>query len=463
MDIIDPITIKDTVLTSSSVAEADFAAWIASTTYAVGDKVVEISPTATVTISAASPCVVTWTGHGRAANTPVVFTTSGALPAGLTAGIEYYVRALTVDTFGLALTSGGAAINTSGSQSGTHTATARVHKIYESLVGSRSTVTMTIATPCVVSWTAHGYADGAPISFTTTGALATGLVAGTVYYVKSPGTDTFNVAATSGGTAIATSGSQSGTHTATATPAESFNKQPAINTSQWLDDGATNRWRMFDASNASQTENANSIVVTFNAVDIATGFYLGGLDADSVTLTVTDAIEGLVYTETQSLVLSTSGSSFFGWFFGKIAKKTAIASKSLPPYANATIVITITRTGDIARCGMCVIGRVVDGGSSLVGLGTDIKDYSTVIFNADGSSGGTPRGYSKRMTVDVLLSNDVIDTLQNLLSTYRQKNVVWIGNINYESTMLFGKFSSFKNVIGGITDSKMSLQIEGVV
>lgn len=77
---------------------------------------------ATVTISNASPGVVTWTGHNIAADQPVVFTTTGALPTGLTAGTTYYVKTvLTVDTFTVAATVGGAAITTSSAGSGTHT------------------------------------------------------------------------------------------------------------------------------------------------------------------------------------------------------------------------------------------------------------------------------------------------------------------------------------------------------
>lgn len=84
-----------------------------------------------------------------------------------------------------------------------------------------ATITMTIASPCVVTWSGSDFPDGAPITFTTTGALPTGLIAGTMYFVKRTGangvpTATFNLAATAGGAAINTSGSQSGTHTAVA-------------------------------------------------------------------------------------------------------------------------------------------------------------------------------------------------------------------------------------------------------
>lgn len=81
---------------------------------------------ATVTITIASPGVITWTGHGLANGTPVVFTTTGALPTGLTSGTTYYVINAATDTFQVAATVGGTAINTSGSQSGTHTG----HRLY---------------------------------------------------------------------------------------------------------------------------------------------------------------------------------------------------------------------------------------------------------------------------------------------------------------------------------------------
>ncbi|MGA0540731.1 hypothetical protein [Neotabrizicola sp. VNH66] len=85
---------------------------------------------------------------------------------------------------------------------------------------SSSVVTMTIASPGVITWNGHGLTAGTAVTFATTGALPTGIVAGTTYYVLSSGlaTNSFQIAATPGGTAIVTSGTQSGVHTATAQP-----------------------------------------------------------------------------------------------------------------------------------------------------------------------------------------------------------------------------------------------------
>lgn len=77
-----------------------------------------------------------------------------------------------------------------------------------------SNFTVTIASPGVFTLNSHAFLTGDRVVFSTTGALPTGLSAGTTYYVISAGltTNAFEVSATSGGSAINTSGSQSGTH-----------------------------------------------------------------------------------------------------------------------------------------------------------------------------------------------------------------------------------------------------------
>ena len=76
-------------------------------------------------------------------------------------------------------------------------------------------VTISIATPGVIT-AANTCAAGQAIIFQTTSALPTGLTAGTLYYVIAAGLSTtgFEVSTSVGGSAVNTSGSQSGTQTA---------------------------------------------------------------------------------------------------------------------------------------------------------------------------------------------------------------------------------------------------------
>jgi hypothetical protein len=80
---------------------------------------------ATVTMTIASPCVVTPASITLADKTPITFTTTGALPTGLIPGVTYYTRYLTASTFNLSATPTGALINTTGTQSGTQSISPR--------------------------------------------------------------------------------------------------------------------------------------------------------------------------------------------------------------------------------------------------------------------------------------------------------------------------------------------------
>jgi hypothetical protein len=100
-----------------------------------------------------------------------------------------------------------------------HNGVSATHQFYKydltvgpTINGGLQTCTMTIATPAVITVTAHGYNNNDQIMFATTGALPTGITAGTTYFARNVTANTLEFSLTSGGASVATSGSQSGTH-----------------------------------------------------------------------------------------------------------------------------------------------------------------------------------------------------------------------------------------------------------
>jgi hypothetical protein len=101
------------------------------------------------TITNASPGVITQNNHGKSLNDPVRFTAgTGVLPAGISAGVTYYVVAanLATNTFSVSATVGGAAINTSGG-SGTVKATFPSN-FYTHITGYTNSTTVTLFHAC---------------------------------------------------------------------------------------------------------------------------------------------------------------------------------------------------------------------------------------------------------------------------------------------------------------------------
>lgn len=77
--------------------------------------------------------------------------------------------------------------------------------VSELAAAAAQTVTTSAASPGVVTYASHPYAVNDPVLFSA-GTLSTGFTVGTVYYVRNPGLNTFELSLSSGGVSINTTG-----------------------------------------------------------------------------------------------------------------------------------------------------------------------------------------------------------------------------------------------------------------
>lgn len=458
MHIIRPAKVTNSVLAASNVVETDYAAWAVGTTYGLGDTVIYVSPSSTFTVTVVSPAVVTWTNHGLSNGTAVTFTTTGALPTGLSTGTVYYVRDKTASTFRLALKVGGTAIATSGTQSGTHTATAQIHKVFESLQAANT------------------------------------------------------------------------------------GNYPLISSTWWVEVGSTNRWRMFDEALSSQTANPDSISVTLDTtgrVDsvaifnisaatarftmsdqtggqtftvtlgtpgIFTSVAHGFVNGDDVTLTTTGAlptglaqhtvyyvanktddtfelsltvggasintsvnqsgihtVAEVVYDSTYTMVSDSGITDWYAYFFEPIVRITDYVELDMPPLANANINVTLSGIGETVLCGACVVGQKLNMGFTQYGANVGIQDYSIKQQDSFGNYSMLERSYAKRANMQVFVENQLVDNLQNILASYRTTSLVWVGSVEFGALQIYGPYKGFSVDIAYPTISVCNIEIEGLI
>lgn len=336
------------------------------------------------------------------------------------------------------------------------------HHVYESLSGvSLGTATMTIAVPGVVTRVAHGLTAATPICFTTTGALPTGVVSGTIYYVIATGltADAFQFAATVGGTGITTSGSQSGTHTLYSNP----NVGKALtNTTFWLDTGPTNKWAMFDAVNGTVTTGVPTIAVTLDPTTRIDSLALLSMDATSVVVTMTDATDGLVYDETFDLISTNGIDEWWSYFFEEVVRATDLVITDLPPYVSPTITVTVSNGASNATVGTLITGLSRTLGGTLYGGGPGILDYSRKDTDVFGNYTLVERGFSRTGSYNIRIARAVVDEFVRLLSLYRATPVLYVMTDDYGSTAVFGFYRSFSVSIDYYDYSLGSLELEGL-
>lgn len=334
------------------------------------------------------------------------------------------------------------------------------HRIYQSVHGASATVTMTIASPCVVSLAAHGYANGTPVLFTTTGALPTGITAGTVYYIVGKTDDTFQVAATADGTPIDTTGSQSGTHTATFNPNSGHNPA-ADDGSHWIDIGPTNQWAQFDDLNYTQTTHTGDLVTVVQTSGRMDSVALLNVVGTEVTIYAEDSLGAEAYNQTYSLIDYTLVTDWWSYFFEELPYKSDLVVTDIPP--NQDLEFTITLTGADTACGVLLFGLSKYIGEAVYGSRVGIDDFSRADRDQFGNfTGITQRPWSKRGQFSMFVESKAVDALYNLFAQYRSTPVLWVMTEGYTRGQIFGFYKSFEFVFSHPNHDEFDLVLEGV-
>ena len=249
------------------------------------------------------------------------------------------------------------------------------HKMYRAIKSTvTNNVTITSGSPAVIQWPAHGFSDGTPLTLGTNGTLLTGLGAGVQLYVRSPGVDNFSVSSTVGGTAINTSGTQSGTHTAVVQA--NYSRSPDTNPDFWKEIGYTNPYKVLDLLRNSQSTRASPLQVTITPGERADAIGITGLAGDQVQVKVkVGGVEKYSYTEDLRIreVLG-----WYDYFFQPFSTRVKFARFDLPPYSDAVIEVTVSAASGNVSCGAIVVGRSVYIGDVQLDADDDANNFSLI-------------------------------------------------------------------------------------
>ncbi|MCG2585517.1 hypothetical protein [Massilia sp. TS11] len=490
--LIKPVAFAAAMLVGSSVSESDPAAWNSGTAYAVGD-VRYVSQT-----QRCYTCLVANTGHRPD------FYDEIAIP-------EWQVSDTEATTW-----AAGEYLMV-----GARRRLASTHLVYEcqeahySRNASTATVTISNATPGVVAWTSHGQAAGTPVVLSTTGTLPAPLVPGVTYYVLSPNTNDFQLAATVGGTAINTTSAGSGTHTATVA-----STSPELNVGDgqlWVEVGATNKYAAFDNTWGTQTTSRAALVDWNSGTSYAVGdlcksggiiykcliahsnaapasntgggspkwLDVGAASTYALTLAyqpgqVVDSVACLNLLGSSINITCTNGGvpissrtitletdigvyDWYSYFMAPIVAEDDVVETDLLPYYNQIVHVTITGPSTVA-IGNIAAGQYVEFGALQLDASASITDYSKKTTDDFGHITVVERPYSKRFEGVVQIDSTFTDQAAAILAQVRATPCVYIGAGNlFSSLIVWGFFKDFQILFKHQEQHFVSISIEGLV
>lgn len=234
---------------------------------------------------------------------------------------------------------------------------------------------------------------------------------------------------------------------------------------KWLLMGATNRWRMFDDMVGTVTSNPGSIEVLITPGSVVTSVAMFNVLGSSVSITVEDPVDGVVYTYTEEMTdPNDEVTDWYSYFFAPFSNKSDFIISNLPPYSQASVRVVVTApTGVDALVGSLALGVIEDIGVACYGSSIGILDYTKKDIDEFGNVVTVERGYSKFGDFDIDLDTEDVSRVQKMMADLRAKPCVWIGYANYESTIIYGYYKDFTATIDGPIESSYNLRIEGLV
>lgn len=242
------------------------------------------------------------------------------------------------------------------------------------------------------------------------------------------------------------------------TSSGSSSTPPENDTTNWAAVGPTNRWKMFDAVNESQTVMPDEVNYAYKPGQLADTIVFDNLDADAVRAFIT----GSSFDKTVA-VKTRACSNWYQYFFEPFVQKKSAVLAGMPLVTTNLINVTVTKASSPPKVGTSILGLNRAIGTTEPGATVGIIDYSTKTTDQFGNTSITKRAYSKRMTVSVIIDNSDLDAIQDLLALYRSTAVAWLGaGTAFNAMTIVGFYKSFDIVIAYPTQSRCSMDIEGL-
>jgi hypothetical protein len=233
----------------------------------------------------------------------------------------------------------------------------------------------------------------------------------------------------------------------------------------WLNIGATNRWKAFDQKISDPVTQLNSISYTLTPADSTpTAVALFGLKGVTATVTVTDSVDGEVFNQTKSLLDSDEIFDWFSYFFEEINFVSTMLFTGIPPYRGSTVTVTVTEaTGETAQLGQLVFGFLTEIGLTTYGTAISIQDFSRKETDAFGNFIIVERAFANLVDYDVKLPTGTAGRVRRILAEFRATPIVYIGNEDSAfGTITYGFYRNFDITLDGPSLSFAAIEVEGI-
>lgn len=235
---------------------------------------------------------------------------------------------------------------------------------------------------------------------------------------------------------------------------------------RWLPVGYTNRWRSLYLDNSKPTVADSPYVVELQPNKRANAWFVGGVVADSLTVTM-ELEEVVIYTVTVPMTRRLTR-SWSDYFFGDFENKPADLRFDMPLTSVGVIRFEFTRTAGPVQVSSIVVGRSVELGRALANAESSDLNFSRIDREFDGTAILQRRRLVPKTRQEVLAHVDLLPAIRKLKLDVNAGPAVWsaLGSESdakfFDSFLILGIYREFKINAPHVRHALIQLELEEI-
>lgn len=230
----------------------------------------------------------------------------------------------------------------------------------------------------------------------------------------------------------------------------------------WSRLGTSNHWRMYDMLRGIEyqsTKNSNIDQIVF-VPKIARGYALLGIEGSQ--LRVQASLDGeVLYDTTYQLTDLSANAYWYEFFTVKPMQKTSVVAFDLPPVPGLLVRFTLTGEGPVAL-GKLIVGEQLELGCTKWNVKTEYVNTSRQEREEFGNLVLVPRRIYKVRDFELTFDTRLAERGERVIETVIGGPAVFVGSLNYTTTIIYGIVKDFRIVLSNPTTSIASLKVESI-
>ena len=242
---------------------------------------------------------------------------------------------------------------------------------------------------------------------------------------------------------------------------------PELDLVNWREDRPTNAWAMFTAERNQQTEAAGPLTVVISPGRRINTLALVGLDVDSYDITMESGGATVFERLNQNMILRNSRTAT-EYCFGGFRYKPSAIHFDLPPFANATITVTLRSARPTLKCGGLHIGNSHAIGQVEYGAQSSQLTFSEVVRDSFGNARLRKVGTLPKTQQSLFFEKALTPKLLQLRRDTDSVPAIWSGlddrtdSSYFEALLIVGIYRLWDLDLSNFTHGEATLQLEEI-